>query len=71
MILQVDSDAAYLVRPEAPSQAGGYHYLGNQAKTQFNGPILVLAKTSKSVMASAAEAEVGALYMNAQEVVSI
>jgi hypothetical protein len=25
MILKIDSDAAYLVRPEARSQAGGYH----------------------------------------------
>ena len=71
MVLQIDSDAAYLVRPEARSPAGGYHYLGNNERTQFNGPILVLAKTIKNVMASAAEAEVGALYMNAQEAVSI
>jgi len=71
MVLQVDSDAAYLVRPEAWSRAGDYHYLGNQTKTQFNGPILALAKTIKNVMASAAEAEVGALYMNAQEAVFI
>ena len=35
----------------------------------FNAPIFVLAKVIKNVMASAAEAEVGALYMNAQEAV--
>ena len=62
---------AYLVQPEARSRAGGYHYLGNKTRTQFNGPILILAKTIKNVMASSAEAEVGALYMNAQEAVSI
>ena len=50
----------------------GYHYLGNKSHTQFNGPIyLVLAKTIKNVMALAAEAKVGTLYMNAQEAGSI
>jgi len=71
IILHVDSNAAYLVQPEAQSRAGGYHYLRNKASTQFNGPILVLAKTIKNVMASAAGAKVGALYMKAQEAVSI
>ena len=70
MILQTDSDAAYLVRPEARSRAGGYHFLGNRDKNLFNGPILVLAKIIKNVMASAAEAEVAALYLNAQEALS-
>ena len=32
----------------------------------MNGSIAVMAKIIKNVMASAAEAEVGALYMNAQ-----
>ena len=67
MILSCDSDAAYLVAPKSRSRAGGYHYLGNKDGTQFNGPIYVLAKIINAVMASAAEAEVGALYMNAQE----
>ena len=35
---------------------------------QFNGAILVLARVIKNVMASAAEAELGALFSNAQEV---
>ena len=71
MILNVDSDAAYLVHPKARSRAGGYLFLGNADRTQFNGFILVLAKIIKNVMASAAEAEVGALYMNAQEALAI
>ena len=36
----------------------------------MNSPIWVLAKVIKNVMASAAEAEVGSLFMNAQEAVS-
>jgi hypothetical protein len=66
MILRIDSDAAYLVCPKARSRAGGYHYLGSKDGKLFNGPILVLAKIIKNVMASAAEAEVAGIYMNAQ-----
>lgn len=69
MILQTDSDSAYLVCPKARSRAGGYHFLGSKDRKQFNGPIMVLAKIIKTVMASAAEAEVAALFMNAQEAV--
>ena len=71
MILRVDSDAAYLVAPEARSRAGGYHYLSNKEGTVFNGPVLALAKVIKNVMASAAEAELGALYLNGQEAVAL
>ncbi len=66
MIIQGDSDAAYLVEPDARSRAGGFHFLGNKEHTMFNGPIHVLAKTIKAVMASAMEAEMKALFMNAQ-----
>ena len=39
--------------------------------TVFNGPVLVLAKVIKNVMASAAEAELAGLFMNAQEAVGL
>jgi hypothetical protein len=71
MVLHVDSDAAYLVAPEARSRAGGYQYLSNKDGTLFNGPVLILAKVIKNVMASATEAELGALFMNAQEAVGL
>ena len=63
----------YLVAPEACSPIGGYHqYLSNKAGTLFNGPILILAKVIKNVVASEAEAElVVALLMNAQESVAL
>jgi hypothetical protein len=67
MVLRVDSDAAYLVAPEARSRTGGYQYLSNKAGTLFNDPVLIIAKVIKNVMASATEAELGALFMNAQE----
>ena len=66
MVLCLDSDAAYLVAPEAQSCTGGYHWVGNCAHKQFNGPVHVLAKVIKNVMASAMKAEIAALYMNAQ-----
>eukprot|EP00536_Pseudo-nitzschia_multiseries_P010808 jgi/Psemu1/117305/gw1.343.9.1 len=71
MILRVDSDAAYLVCPGAKSRAGGYHFLGDTKADTFNGPILVLAKIIKNVMASAAEAEVASLFLNAREALPI
>ena len=69
MIICVDSDAAYLVAPKVRSRAAGYHYLGNHGLALFNGPVLVLSRILKAVMASAAEAECGGLFVNAQEAV--
>ena len=55
MQLQFNSDAAYLVHKNARSRASGYHFLGNH-DGKFNGPIHILAKIIRAVMASAAEA---------------
>jgi len=71
MVLHVDSDAAYLVAPQARSRAGGYHYLSDKKGSVFNGPVLTIAKVIKNVMASATGAELGALSMNGQEAVAI
>lgn len=71
MILYVESDAAYLVSLQARSQAGGYHCLGTADGTAFNAPVFVQAKVIKNVMESAVEAEVAALYLNAQEALPI
>ena len=48
MLYKIDSDVAYLVSPEAQSQAGGYHYLGYADDNLFNGSIHVLAKIIKT-----------------------
>ena len=71
MTLRVDSDAACLVAPEAKSRAGGCHHLTTKDGQLFNGPALILAKAIKNVMASEAEAKIGALFMNAQEAVAL
>ena len=71
MILQVDSDAAFHVSPQAWSRAGGHHHLGSKDDKQFNASILVASKVIKNVMGSAAEAEVVTIHMNAQEAIDI
>ena len=73
MILHNHSDAAYLVATGARSRAAGYTYLGNEINnTQIiNGSISIIAKIRKGVMSSAAKAEIGALCMNARQLLSL
>ena len=70
MILHIDSDAAYLVMPAAKSRIAGYYYLSSKptstSSPPLNGAILIECKTLKHVVASAAEAETGGLFHNAQ-----
>ena len=71
MLYKIDSNAAYLVCSDARSRAGGYHYLGNANNNLFNWPIYILATIIKNVIASAAEAEVAGLFMNANKAIPI
>ena len=57
---------AYLVEPDARSRPGGFHFLGSRARAMLSGPTHALAKTIQAAMASAMEAEMKALFMNAQ-----
>ena len=71
MILNVHSDASYLSAPKARSRAAGYFFLGSMPRDGYpialNGAIHVLCVLLKFVAASAAEAELGALFLNAKE----
>ena len=71
MILNIHSDASYLSEPRARSRIGGIYFLGHAPRDghgiQLNGPIHVQASICKFVVASAAEAELGALFYNCQE----
>ena len=70
MVLACHSDASYLSEPGARSRAGGNFFLSsNAAMLANNGAVLNIAQIIKAVMASAAEAEIGAMYRNAREVV--
>eukprot|EP00957_Ditylum_brightwellii_P186361 14189645-Ditylum_brightwellii.AAC.1 len=71
MILRVHSDAFYLSEPKVRSRAGSYFYLGNIQPHHMNGPILVLSQVLRNIMASAAEAELGALFKNTKEAESL
>jgi hypothetical protein len=70
MILYIHSDASYLSEGEAKSRAGGFFYMGSNAYTAnklTNGEILIISTALKHVMSSAAEAEIGAVFINAKE----
>jgi hypothetical protein len=74
MILHVHSDASYLSEPKARSRAGGLFFLNGLADPasiaagpKLNGAVHVNSIIMRNVLASATEAEVGALFHNAQE----
>ena len=74
MRLHIDSDASYLSIKHARSRAGGHFMLSDSttdtSKTPINpmpnGTLHAECRTLRNVMASAAEAELGALFHNAQ-----
>jgi hypothetical protein len=68
MILAIHSDASYLNEPNARSRAGGHHFLSeNVPHPANNGAIHNVAEIIKAVMSSAAEAELGSLYLNSRK----
>ena len=50
MILHVDSDAAYLVQPNAQSRYSGYYYLGspNSTNNTLNAAVLIICRTVRN-----------------------
>jgi hypothetical protein len=68
MVLVIHSDAGYLNEEGERSHAGGHHFLSeNIATPSNNGAIYNKASIIKLVMSSAAEAKIGALYINARK----
>jgi hypothetical protein len=71
MQLKIHSDASYLSEPKAKSRIGRYFYLGNKYDSRMkplsNGPLLCHTTVLKHVVSSVAEAEFGALFVNAKE----
>jgi hypothetical protein len=68
MVLAIHSDASYLSEPKARSRAGGHFFLSkNGNNPPNNGAVLNVSKIIKVVMSSAAEAELGALFINAKK----
>ena len=80
MVLWVHSDASYLSCPKSQSRAGGMHFLSDKPPSPHNPTnfeptlnriVYVVFKILCKIMASAAEAELGALFLNYQEAVPI
>ena len=75
MLLEVHSDASYLNKQEAHSTAGGHFFLGKKVKNNnpifLNGAVHTVCTILKHVAASAAEAELGALFLNTQELIRL
>ena len=64
MILAAHADAGLLNESRVRSRAGTHLILSeNEPKQKLNGPVLMIAQIIKTVMASAAEAEMAALFV--------
>ena len=65
MVLNVHSDASYLIEPKAKSRAGGHYFMSDNATNPVdNGAVHSIVQVIKHVMSLAAEAEIGALFLN-------
>jgi hypothetical protein len=70
MILAIHSEAFYLSKAEACSRVGGHFFCSSNTKDPpNNGAILNISKILNAVMSSAAEGELGALYINARKAI--
>ena len=71
MILNIQSNSSYCSAGRGRSRAGGYFFLGiipvNGQPIKLNGNIHITCAILKLVAASAVEAELGALFLNARE----
>jgi hypothetical protein len=71
MQLKIHSDASYLSEPKSKSRIGGCFYLGGKTnsgvKPLTNGHLLCHTTVLKHVVSYVAEAEFGALFVNAKE----
>jgi hypothetical protein len=72
MILAAHSDPSYLFETHTRSRAGGHFFLSkNDHYPNNNGAILTIVQIIKTIMSSAAEAKLGALYINACELIPL
>jgi hypothetical protein len=80
MVLYLHSDASYLSVSKAWSRAGGHFFLSDMSPDPTkpplkpptsNGPLHTTCQIMCNVLASAAEAKIGALFLNGQEALPI
>ena len=71
MILNEQSDASYMSASKDKNSAGVYFFLEslptNRKDIQLNGNIMITYKILKLLAPSAAEAELGALFVNTKK----
>jgi hypothetical protein len=71
MILNIHSDASYLNEPNGRRRVAGFYFLGSKSLPNqpiaLNGAIHVTCSVIKFTVASAAIAELGALFLNCRE----
>jgi hypothetical protein len=71
MVMNIHLDAPYLSEPKARGRACGHFFMGSVPKDgdpiKLNGAFHTLCLILRFVVASAAEAELGALFLNCQE----
>ena len=71
MVMNIHLDASYLSEPKARSRACGHFFMGTVPKDgepiKLIGAFHTLCSILRFVVASAAEAELGALFLNCQE----
>jgi hypothetical protein len=72
MRLAIHSDVSYLSEPKARSRAGGHMFMaGNEDIPINNRVVLNILQIVRAVMSLAAEAKLGALFINAKMAVSM
>jgi hypothetical protein len=72
MILAIHSNASYLSEPKSRSRAGGHMFMAGKDEIPINnGAVLNISQIIRAVMSSAAEAELGALFINAKTAISM
>ena len=72
VVLAVHSDAGFHNKFKGWSRAGAHVFLAEDDPfPRWNGPILTVAQIIKFVMTSAAEAELGALFITTQKMIAL
>jgi hypothetical protein len=72
MVLSIHSDVSYLSEPKSRSRAGGHMFMAGKDKIPIsNGAVLNVLQIIRAVMSPAAEAELGALFINAKTAISM
>ena len=70
MVLNIHSNASYLCKLKAKTMTGGHFFLSNNLEDpRDNGAVLNIVEILKTVMSLAAEAEIGALFLNLRQAI--